>query len=126
MDEHEGFNRRDFGAEHEDIALNYLLGLGYRLLKKNFRFGRAGEIDIVMRDGPVYVFVEVKARRSHGFGLPEESITMAKRRTIRKVAEGYAFINQLDNYEARFDVVAIDYVTGTNGRPEIRHYIGAF
>ena len=61
-------NRRADGATQEELALEYLLALGYRLVKKNFQFGKVGEIDLVMRDGETYVFVEVKARRSHGFG----------------------------------------------------------
>ena|ERR1041384_3935927 len=119
-------NRRGDGTAHEAVALGYLLELGYTLVARNFHFGRAGEIDLVMRDGAAYVFVEVKARRSHGFGLPEEAVTPAKRRQIRKIAEGFVLVNRLDEYQARFDVVAIDYVTGAGGRPEIRHYIDAF
>lgn len=119
-------NMRSVGGEHEDMALGYLLGCGFRLVQRNFRFGRAGEIDLVMRDGDAFVFVEVKARRSHGFGLPEEAVTPAKQRTIRKVAEGFFYIRKILEYEARFDVIAIDYVTGTGGKPEIRHYRNAF
>jgi putative endonuclease len=120
------FNLRADGAHHEEIALDYLLGLGYTLIKRNFRFGKLGEIDLVMRDRGSYVFVEVKGRRSHTFGLPEEAITPAKRRTIRKVASGFVFINRLVHYQARFDVVAVDYATGIDGKPEIRHYVDAF
>ena len=120
------FNRRSDGNTHEEMALRYLLDRGYRLVKRNFHFGRAGEIDLVMRDGETYVFVEVKARRSHGFGLPEESVTPAKRRRVRKVAAGFIYINALPEAVARFDVVAIDYATGSGGEPEIRHYIDAF
>ncbi|MEO5928633.1 MAG: YraN family protein [Candidatus Kapaibacterium sp.] len=121
-----GTNRRADGAIHEEIALEYLLGLGYTLVGRNFHFGRAGEIDLIMRDGAAYVFIEVKGRRSHGFGLPEEALTPAKRRQIRKVAEGFIYINKIAESEARFDVVAVDYVTGIGGKPEIRHHINAF
>ena len=120
------FNKRADGARNEEIALRYLLDLGYSLVKRNFRFGRMGEIDLIMRDQGFYVFVEVKSRHSHGFGLPEEAVTPSKRRQIRKVAGGFIHINGLVQYEARFDVVAIDYVTGANGEPEIRHYVNAF
>ena len=122
----EHHNKHEDGIYHEEIALGYLLERGYRLIKRNFRFGKLGEIDLVMRHGAVYVFVEVKARRSHDFGLPEEAVTPAKRRKIRKVAEGFIYINNLTDYEARFDVIAIDYLTGEDGRPEIRHYVNAF
>lgn len=119
-------NRRADGSAHEERVLRYLLGRGYTLVRRNFHFGRAGEIDLVMRDGDTYVFVEVKARRSHGFGLPEEAVTPSKRRRVRRVAEGFIHINGLAGKNVRFDVVAIDYATGRGGQPEIRHYIDAF
>lgn len=126
MAQQERPNLRADGERHEEIALDYLCGLGYRLVKRNFRFGRSGEIDLVMRDGDCYVFVEVKTRRSHGFGPPEEAVTPAKRSRIRKVAQGFLYVNKVIDYEARFDVVAIDYVTGNGREPEIRHYRDAF
>ena len=119
-------NRRADGADHEQMALDYLSAQGYRLVKKNFHFGRAGEIDLILRDGDVYVFVEVKMRRSRNFGAPEDSITMSKRKQIYRVAEGFVHVMGLTSYEARFDVIAIDYVTGVNGEPEIRHWKNAF
>ena len=48
---------------------------------------------------------------------------MAKRKKIQKVARGFIHINGLTDYEARFDVVAVDYVTGHNGEPEIEQGI---
>ncbi len=119
-------NRRSEGAGYEELALNYLIDQGYKLLKRNFHFGRAGEIDLVMKDGETYVFVEVKARRSHTFGTPEEAVTLGKRKQIRRVAEGFVHVHKLIDYTARFDVVAIDFVTGKPGEPEIRHHIDAF
>lgn len=120
------FNRHSIGKMFEDMALRYLLGRGYKLLRRNFRLGRLGEIDLIMHDGNVYVFVEVKGRRTHGYGLPEEALTPAKRRQIRKIAGGYIHIAKLASYEARFDVVAIDFATGNEDAPEIRHYVDAF
>lgn len=119
-------NRRQDGAEHETIALMHLESLGYELVTQNFHFGKLGEIDLVMRDGPTWVFVEVKCRRNYRFGCPEDSITRAKQRIIRRVAEGFLHRWRITNYTARFDVVAVDYVTGMRGQPEIRHLKDAF
>jgi putative endonuclease len=119
-------NRRQDGAEHETLALAYLESKGYQLVKQNFTFGRVGEIDLVMRDGATWVFVEVKARRSYRYGRPEDAVPPAKQRVIRRVAEGFIHIWKLRNVHARFDVVAVDYVSGVGGRPEIRHMIDAF
>ena len=119
-------NKRSIGQEFEEIALAFLEKLGYRLVAKNFHFGRAGEIDLVMIDGDTYVFVEVKGRKSHTFGLPEEAVTPAKRKTIKQVARGFFYVNRTKRPIGRFDVVAIDYVTGSRGAPEVRHYQNAF
>lgn len=119
-------NKRELGSEFEELALAFLLNLGYRLVQRNFHFGNVGEIDLVMQDGDVYVFVEVKGRRSHTFGLPEEAITRAKRKTLNKVARGFFHVNRRVVPTGRFDVVAVDFVTGRNGKPEIRHYPDAF
>lgn len=126
MNDHTPLNRHAIGASNEELALDYLLAKGYILVKKNFRFGKMGEIDLVMRDRRVYVFIEVKARRSHQYGLPEDAVNITKRRQIRRVANGFVHVFRLTDYEARFDVVAIDYVTGHDGAPEIRHHIDAF
>ncbi len=119
-------NTRRDGDTHEQVALEFLLERGYRLVKRQFHYGRAGEIDLVMRDGEVYVMVEVKGRRDHSMGLPEEAVTASKRNRIRQVARGFFYCFGIESYEARFDVVAVDYATGSDGVPEIRHYRDAF
>ena len=119
-------NLRAWGVEQEAIALAYLLEKGYRLVKRNFTFGKAGEIDLVMRDREVYVFVEVKARKNHFRGTPEDAVDERKRTQLKRVARGFIHVSGLKSYEARFDVVAIDYATGAPGKPEIRHLIDAF
>ena len=115
-------NTRKRGTQGEDAAVGYLARKGYRILERNFRFDR-GEIDIVAEDHNQLVFVEVKARRSTIFGDPEEAITEAKCRQLRKVAEGYLFEHNLDDQNCRFDVVAVEYESNV---PVIRHIEDAF
>jgi len=119
-------NARTIGSEFEEIALAFLQSLGYRLISRNFHFGRAGEVDLVMADGDIYVFVEVKGRRSHTFGLPEQAVTRAKQKTMQQVARGFFYVNRIAVPVGRFDVIAVDFVTGSKGTPEIRHYPNAF
>jgi len=78
--------REDRGAWGEQYAAQYLQEQGYEIVEQNYRYGRVGEIDIVARDGDTWVFVEVKTRRSHRFGLPEEAVTLAKQTQLRKLA----------------------------------------
>lgn len=118
-----GPDRRRRGTAGEDLAAQYLAGKGYRIIKRNFYFGRNGEIDIVARDGDVLVFVEVKARTSAAYGTPEEAVTAGKQRTIRLAAQGYCYIHNIVDMECRFDVVAVDLHCRP---PAIRHLVRAF
>jgi putative endonuclease len=61
---------------------------GYRILERNFRC-RQGEIDLVAEDEHDLIFVEVKARRGVSFGLPEDALTIRKRRKLMEVASYY-------------------------------------
>ena len=61
---------------------------GYCILERNFRC-RKGEIDLVAEDEQDIIFVEVKARRGVSYGLPEDALTMRKRRKLIEVASYY-------------------------------------
>ena len=65
---------RTIGNYGEELACQYLKKQGYKILERNYRI-RGGEVDIVARDQDYLVFVEVKARYFHEYGLPSESIT---------------------------------------------------
>jgi putative endonuclease len=121
--ENSGESTRDIGKKAEEQACTYLEEIGYKIVKRNFFFGKVGEIDIVAKDQDIMVFIEVKARSSDSYGSPLDSITPKKQRSIRKVAEGYFYINKLENQECRFDVITIDY---SKSEPQIEHYINAF
>ena len=110
------------GRAGEDLAVDYLVKKGYRILDRNYRYGH-GEIDIVAEDGSVLVFVEVKARRSKQYGEPEDAITFRKRALLRRTADGYIYEHNIEDKDCRFDVVAVDYEPRS---PEIRHIENAF
>jgi putative endonuclease len=114
--------RKSSGAWGEDLALRYLTRQGYTLVERNFR-KRRGEIDLIVRNGQTLVFVEVKLRRSTGFGDPLEAVTARKQATIRSLAEQYLADNQLDFDTLRFDVVGI---LATHTGTRIDHIEDAF
>lgn len=118
-----GGNQRAKGATAEDLAEEFLKNKGLSIIKRNFHFGREGEIDIIARDGSTLVFIEVKARNSSAYGTPEEAVTFRKQKTLRRAAEGYLYVNKISNQECRFDVVAVDYEKKPT---EIRHLVNAF
>lgn len=110
------------GRSGEDVALRYLLRKKYKVVARHFRMFR-GEIDIIAYDRKTLVFVEVKTRRSIEFGFPEESVTPAKQRQIRKIAQGFLTKNRLANIECRFDVLSLE--VNEEGY-SIRHIKNAF
>jgi putative endonuclease len=104
--------RQAFGITGEDLAAAELARRGYAILERRYRT-RYGEIDIVARDGATLVFVEVKARASRAFGGAAAAVTPAKQRRVRQMAVDYLARRGMTGSPCRFDVVAIDFDTGT-------------
>jgi putative endonuclease len=106
------------GAVAEEAAARLLAQRGFRLLERNFTC-RGGEIDLVCADGPVLVFVEVRARSSTRHGSAAETISPEKRRRIIRAARVYLLARKLGDPPCRFDVVVMD-------KGELRHIPDAF
>ena len=70
------------------MACKYLEKLGLKILRRNYQI-RGVELDIVALDSDELVFIEVKARYSHEYGLPIESITPWKVKALKKTAQWY-------------------------------------
>ncbi len=99
-------NSRAVGREYEKQAAEYLAGLGYRILEKNFRC-RMGEIDLIAKEGGYLVFVEVKYRSGTRMGEPQEAVDGRKQRKICRTASYYCMMHRVLAQQAcRFDVVA--------------------
>ncbi|WP_267913549.1 YraN family protein [Rubrobacter xylanophilus] len=111
------------GARGEELALAHLLRRGYTLIERNYRT-RRGEIDLIMMDGEDLVFVEVKLRRSAGFGEPVEAVTPAKQRRLRLAAGRYLAERAPAHGGVRFDVVGV--LAPAGGKPRITHVRQAF
>lgn len=114
--------QQEFGNKAEAFAIRQLKKAGYRIIARNFRT-RIGEIDVIAKDGPTIVFVEVKARQSTRFGHPKQAVTHAKQRKISMVALEYLKSTDQMRSRARFDVVA---VTGLSDNPKIEIIKNAF
>lgn len=95
------------GRRGERAAERHLRRNGYRIVARNFRAAGA-EIDLVGMDGDTLVFVEVKTRRSRAAGAPEEAVDERKQRRMRRAAEVFARRYRADEFEMRFDIVAVD------------------
>lgn len=116
------FNKR-LGNIGESLAVNYLKKNKYEIVQTNYK-NKLGEIDIIAKDKNVLVFIEVKTRSSHAFGLPKEAITKNKVFKIRNTAISYLkYKNLLDKISVRFDCIE---VLGDNLDGEINHIKNIF
>lgn len=115
--------RTETGKRGEQLAIEFLVAAGYRIVERNYR-EKCGEIDIIARDGPTWVFIEVKARRNRRYGDPVEAVTSHKQRQISTTALLYLSRHGLLETPARFDVIGVDLADAA--RPQIAHLKDAF
>ncbi len=95
-----------FGQKAEDLAARHLKRRGYKIVARNYRT-RAGEIDIIAREGPSLVFIEVKGRQSTRYGSAKAAVTARKQHQVAKMALWYLKETDQMGVKARFDVVAV-------------------
>lgn len=123
--------RQVMGRRGEQRAADYLHNLGYTILAHNVRTPH-GEIDLVAlqtkptqpNDEAVIVFVEVKARTTSTYGLPEESITAQKKAHLLAAIQAYMQDHPELPGTWRVDVIAIRYWDKAEN-PEIVHFENA-
>jgi putative endonuclease len=96
------------GAAAEDAAERHLSAAGCRILARNARY-RDGELDLVVRERDVVVFVEVRLRTSERFGGALASVDVYKRKRIARAAQRWLVGHFGERWPAcRFDVVTVD------------------
>ncbi|MDO5143246.1 MAG: YraN family protein [bacterium] len=98
--------RYQTGLDGEEKAEKALTAKGMRCLARRYR-GADGEIDLIMQDGAMIVFVEVKDRPLGRAGTGLMAITPAKQRRIAHAAMHYLAATQQTDRQARFDVVEL-------------------
>lgn len=116
--------RQQLGETGEALACAALERQGYAILARRYRT-RFGEIDIVARDGPTTVFVEVKTRAGEAFGRGAEAVTRWKQRRIAQMAVDFLARRRLQDQPCRFDVVEVA-ITGHEREARVVVYRGAF
>ena len=111
----------ELGKEGEQIAVDYLIKKGYKILEQNWRYQKA-EVDIISRKEDTLAVVEVKTRSTNEFGNPQDFVKPKKIKLLVMAVDEYVNRNDLD-VEVRFDIIAI---TKNNSGFEIEHLEDAF
>jgi putative endonuclease len=112
------------GEYGERVAADWLRSTGCRILARNFRGPRKGEVDIIARDGKLLLFVEVKTRREDARIRPLDAVDKTKQALIERGAN--AWLKQLGsrNLPWRFDVIEVYVEDGE--KPRVNHVKDAF
>jgi putative endonuclease len=113
------------GALGEKLACHFLRRRhGYKILYRNFRGRRGGEIDIVCRDRDTLVFVEVKTRAGEDFGRPIDAVDREKQ--IRISRGGLAWLRLLDNPDILFRFDVVEVLLSDDAKPRLELIQNAF
>lgn len=99
--------RHALGVAGEEAARAALIRMGMTIVTQRFR-SRAGEIDLIARDGESMVFIEVKTRAGTGFGRPAEAVTRTKRERLVRTAALFVARSGWGERPCRFDVVEVE------------------
>lgn len=100
---------RWLGQRGELLAVRHLRKNGYKVLYRNFRARRGGEVDIVCRDKACdeLVFVEVKTRRTLDYGTPASAVNLDKQKLIARGALAWLRLLDHPDIRFRFDIVEV-------------------
>jgi putative endonuclease len=95
------------GRKGEELATQALIRRGYEIVARNWHC-QASEVDVVAGRDSALHFFEVRTRRGHAYGMPEESITPAKQQRMIDVALTYLGEHELDDIDWRIGFVAVE------------------
>lgn len=111
----------DFGKLGEQKAVEHLLGKGYAILERNYRYLKA-EIDIIAQHGDTLAIVEVKSRNTGFLEDIMDAVNAKKVKLLTMAADHYVQENKLE-VEVRFDVIT---VIKTGREIQLEHLENAF
>ena len=111
----------ELGKKGEQLAVNYLINKGYKIVERNWRFQKA-EIDIIATKDKTLISVEVKTRSTNDFGSPQDFVNKKKIKLMVSAMNEYILNKDLDT-ELRFDIIAI---TKDKSNFDIEHFKDPF
>ena len=104
-------HRRELGHLGEDLACEFLRGMGHTILERNWRSGHL-EVDIISYDAAGIHFVEVKARQESIQAPPQMNVDRQKQRNIVQAAQRFLRSGKgmpYGSHEVMFDVAAVTF-----------------
>ena len=95
----------DTGNIGENYAVQFMIKRGFKILHRNWRFGHY-EVDLIADGMDKLHFIEVKTRKKHGFGHPEDAVTKTKLKHMIQSANHFLYLYPHWN-RIQFDILSI-------------------
>lgn len=108
----ERISTQEIGDLGEKIAREWLWASGRKVLYRNFRAPRGGEVDLIVRDGRMLCFVEVKTRTKRGEGRPLEAVDRPKQELIERGAREWLRLLDRRDLPCRYDIMEVILIDG--------------
>jgi len=100
-------NTTAIGSQAEDLAAQYLISQGYKILQRNFK-NRFSELDIIAKNTEYICCVEVKYRNTDDYGGGLGAISADKKKRLARGFEYWLYENpQYAKLQPRIDVIAV-------------------
>lgn len=114
--------KKGIGLLGETYAVEHLWRRGFKIIGRNFRTPRWGELDIIAQEGEVLVFVEVKTRSSLKYGTPAEAVNFYKKRALKRAVDYYLLAHQAAHIPCRLDLITIILEPTTSEVKKLEHF----
>jgi putative endonuclease len=112
--------KKTIGRFGEDLAKNFLIRRGYKIVASNFKIGRA-EFDIVALHADETVFIEVKTIASKFMGPADEALKHRQIRTLMRAMIIYCRKNRIKQEKMRLDFISVD-IDRYSHMAKLKHY----
>jgi putative endonuclease len=119
-------SRQEIGAAGEEAAARHLRRCGLRIIERNLRLGRLGELDIVAMHRKTLVFAEVKSRLAADPISGFEKIGPVKQHKLTELAEAFIQRHPQGFDAVRFDALEVIFPDEALNRPQITYLPDAF
>lgn len=112
------------GRHGEEVAEEYLKNKGYKIVARNYRTPRWGEIDRIAIDKDTLVFVEVRTRTGDDFMTPQETVSLHKVASLKRAANFFSLSREAENLPQalRIDLIAVTLNIKDKSKPMIEHF----
>jgi putative endonuclease len=112
--------KKTIGNFGEQLARNFLIARGYRIVDSNRKIGR-WEIDIIAENNGLTIFVEVKTLMATELMPAENALTRRQIEILKKAIRFYCWRNKINLNNTRLDFIPININPFTK-KAKLKHY----